>query len=207
MSVVQARIGYCNTSRGGLIAQKSAVSVVQARIGYCNWVSFYHFSRSLQVSVVQARIGYCNITATGQKQMEEFGVSRSGANRLLQHSIAAMSGHADQCQSFRRESATATGRNQRRRRYATGVSRSGANRLLQPPPGFRRLIRLKVSVVQARIGYCNCHGHRPVVAEVKCQSFRRESATATAYSFCKTRLKSTCQSFRRESATATGMPG
>jgi len=83
------------------------VSVVQARIGYCNETRSSEVSGRKHVSVVQARIGYCNPQRDSTVTPNN-GVSRSGANRLLQ--LASLRLHPIR---------------------ATRVSRSGANRLLQ----------------------------------------------------------------------------
>ena len=225
------------------------MSVVQARIGYCNIPYERRDCVVLWVSVVQARIGYCNILFIAF-QLKLRCVSRSGANRLLQQrrppgmmSAGAVSvvqarigycndaplcraPHERTCQSFRRESATATPSRSSHEAQPEGVSRSGANRLLQHNHNKKRRHHERVSVVQARIGYCNTASLNGSTFTQRCQSFRRESATATDIraknyrgnpgvsrsganrllqqppnSSCA--ASAPCQSFRRESATAT----
>ena len=226
MSVVQARIGYCNST---FIYGAGCPAACQ---------SFRRESATATTVLLRRKLGYgaCqsfrreSATATRHERhngQRRGGVSRSGANRLLQltrrPTCARRAGSVSRSGANRLLQPARTTRKEARR---ASVSRSGANRLLQPVAGLSGIGVLDVSVVQARIGYCNEADASDRSRRRKCQSFRRESATATtsrptwpAPWPCVSRsganrllqlprwrchlLPSRCQSFRRESATAT----
>ena len=179
------------------------MSVVQARIGYCN----AGFLQRDHCAILCQSFRRESATATRgppDKVAQTFcRVSRSGANRLLQPPRRARPESSRMCQSFRRESATATAQPDNITTRHRGVSRSGTNRLLQLAVHHCTLPRQNVSVVQARIGYCN-QQDAPRLDAIPYVSVVQARIGYCNLKCCFVLIHHTsCQSFRRESATAT----
>jgi len=202
VSVVQARIGYCNTrparqgrtnilscqsfrresatatAKAGTAGILSDVSVVQARIGYCNSATRQHHHKTQRCQSFRHESATATCGASLHLTAPKC-VSRSGANRLLQPTGCTTSGCHPLC-----------------------VSRSGANRLLQPEVLLRPYPPHVVSVVQARIGYCNI---TILIVLHTIYSVSRSGANRLLQhcTYLGSKILEWCQSFRRESATAT----